>query len=185
MINQQLRQIKGLLRRREIKVSDALLIVLRHLRSRLPAERLTWLNRELLGYTREDLPSLYEKTRVKHFSIFKLSSKPCELEIPEYRFLSGAWAKLDDDCHLVCVDVPHLNDRSIFCNIGVQQIETQLEEIDNPSTHMLSMSADEETGSEFYCWSTELVRVHDAVRTKLCHFIEAVLEELKLPSSER
>jgi len=185
MINQQLRQIRSLLRRREIKLSDALLIVLRHLRTRLPAERLLWLNRELLGYTKEDLPQLYEKSRMKHFSIFRLTSKPCELEIPEYRFLAGTWAKIDEDCHLVGASEPHLNDRSIFCNIGIQQIETQLEEIDNPSAHMLSMSADTETGSEFYCWSTELVRINDAVRNKLCQFIEIVIEELKLPSNDR
>jgi len=94
-------------------------------------------------------------------------------------------AKIDEDCHLVGASEPHLNDRSIFCNIGIQQIETQLEEIDNPSAHMLSMSADTETGSEFYCWSTELVRINDAVRNKLCQFIEIVIEELKLPSNDR
>lgn len=185
MLNQQLRQIRSLLRRREIKLSDALLIVLRYLRSRLPAERLAWLNRELLGYTKEDLPSLYQPAKVKQFSLFKLQPKQFELEVPDYRFLSGAWGKLEGDAHLVCINAPHLTERSIFCNIGIQQIETQLDEIDDPDTHMLSMSSDEATGAEFYCWSTELVRVYDAVNAKLCHFLEVVIEELKLPSNER
>jgi hypothetical protein len=186
MLNQQLRQIRGLLRRREIKLSDALLIVLRYLRNRVPAERLLWLNRELLGYTKEDLPALYEKPKSKQFNLFKTPLKHIALAVPEYRFLNGTWGKLDDDGELITVDVPRqLGESCIFCNMGIQQIETVLDEIDTPDTHMFSMSADAETGTEFYCWSTELVRVHDAVRLKLCQFIENVMEEPKLPSSER
>jgi hypothetical protein len=185
MLYQQLKQIRGLLRRREIKLSDALLIVLRYLRNRLPGERLIWLNRELLGYCKDDLPSLYERPRLRQqFSLFRMQ-KTVELEVPEYRFLTGNWGRLGQDGQLICVQAAHLSDQNIFCNIGIQQIETQLQEIDNPGTNMFSMSSDELTGSEFYCWSTELVRVYDAVRQKLCEFIETVIEELKLPSNER
>ncbi|MGH9550494.1 MAG: hypothetical protein ACRD3W_14025 [Terriglobales bacterium] len=185
MLYNQLKQICGLLRRREIKLSDALLIVIRYLRDRLPPERLIWLNRELLGYRRDDLPALYERQKLRQFTLFKASAKKVEIEIPEYRFLNGTWGKLDDDGQLIAVEASHLRHSTIFCNMGIQQIETQLQEIDNPSTNMFSMSADELTGAEFYCWSSELDRVYDAVRTKLCRFIETVIEELKLPSSER
>jgi len=185
MLYQQLKQIRGLLRRREIKLSDALLIVLRYLRNKLPAERLIWLNRELLGYCKDDLPTLYERPKfIQQFSLFRMQ-RTVELEVPEYRFLTGSWGRLDQDAQFICVQAPHLSDRNIFCNIGIQQIETQLQEIDNPVTNMFSMSADELTGAEFYCLSTELVRVYDAVRLKLCQFIETVIEELKLPSNER
>jgi hypothetical protein len=185
MLYQQLNQIRQLLKRRDIKVSDALLIVMRHLREKLPPERLLWLNRELLGYCKEDLPCLYERPRQRQFALFKTTVRRPALEVPEYRFLDGSWGKIEEDGRLVCVQAPHLSDSNIFCNIGIQQIETQLGEIDNPSTNMLSMSADELTGAEFYCWSNELLRVYDAVRVKLCHYIETVIEELKLPSNER
>jgi hypothetical protein len=186
MLNQQLRQIRGLLRRREIKLSDALLIVLRYLRNRVPPERLIWLNRELLGYTKEDLPTLYEKPKGRQFNPFKTVPRHIVLEVPEYRFLHGAWGKLDDEGQLITVEVPkQLGESCIFCNMGIQQIETVLDDIDSPDSHMFSMSADPQTGTEYYCWSTELVRVHDAVRLKLCQFIENMMEEPKLPSNER
>ncbi len=54
-----------------------------------------------------------------------------------------------------------------------------------PETSLFSMSTDESSGAEFYCWSKELARVYDAVRVKLCDFIESVIEELKLAPNER
>jgi hypothetical protein len=180
MLNQQLSQVRGLLCRSEMKLSDAQLIVLRYLRTRLPADRLVWINRELLGYTKADLPSLYDQPKPKQLALSWLHGKNYVLAVPQYRFLNGYWGSLSEDGHLVCMDVPHLSDRSVFCNIGIQQIEIQLEEIDDPQLHMLSMSADELTGAEFYCWSTELVRIHDAVRQKLCDFLEVIMAEPKL-----
>jgi len=185
MLYHQLKQIRGQLRRREMKVSDALLITSRYLRERMPPERLIWLNRELLGYRKDDLAGLYEKPRFPQLSMFLPQPKKFELEVPSYRFLNGAWGTLDDSGKLVCIKAPHLLERNIFCNIGIQQIETQLEEMDEPSTSLFSMSADEATGAEFYCWSSELVRVYDSVRTKLCEFIETVIDELKLAPNER
>ncbi len=185
MLYQQLQQVRLQLRRREMKVSDGLLIVFRYLRERLPSERLIWLNRELLGYRKDDLASLYEKPRFKQFSIFLPAPQKSELEVPMYRFLSGAWGKLDKSGRLVCCNEPHLVEKSIFCNIGIQQIETQLDEMQEPDTSLFSMSVDPSSGAEFYCWSKELARVYDAVRVKLCDFIETVIEELKLAPNER
>ena len=185
MLYHQLQQIRGQLRRREIKVSDALLVVFRYLRNHLPAERLIWLNRELLGYRKDDLSCLYEKPKSRQFSIFLPQPRKLELEVPMYRFLSGSWGKLDGAGKLVCCNQPDLLERSIFCNIGIQQIETQLEEITDPETSLFSMSFDPKSGAEFYCWSDELTRVYDAVGLKLCDFIETVIQELKLASNER
>ncbi|CAN5448267.1 hypothetical protein BH10CYA1_BH10CYA1_44740 [soil metagenome] len=185
MLYQQLQQVRRQLRRREMRVSDALLIVFRYLRDRLPADRLIWLNRELLGYRKDDLASLYERPRVRQFSIFLPAPKKNEMEVPMYRFLTGAWGKLDKNGKLVCCDQQHLSEKSIFCNIGIQQIETQLDDMQEPETSLFSMSTDESSGAEFYCWSKELARVYDAVRLKLVDFIETVILELKLAPNER
>lgn len=185
MLYNQLQQISRQLHRREMKVSDALLIVFRYLRNHLPAERLIWLNRELLGYRKDDLSCLYEKPKFRQFSIFLPASRGLELEVPMYRFLSGSWGKLDACGKLVCSKEPALLERSIFCNIGIQQIETQLDELTDPEASLFSMSIDAESGAEFYCWSDELTRVYEAVSVKLCDFIETVIQELKLAPNER
>jgi hypothetical protein len=187
MLYQQLEKLRVQLRRREIKVSDALLLLLRFLRQKLPGERLTWLNRELLGYSRDDLDAFYEKPKTPSFTI--LFSTPRRdrivMEVPEYRFLIGTWGRLDNRGKFVTVTDAHLVEKSIFCNIGIQQIETQLEDMDEPLTSLFSMSFDEGTGAEFYCWSKELLRVYEAVRFKLVDFIDVVVEELKLAPNER
>lgn len=186
MLSTQLNQIRGLLRRREIKVSDALLIVMRYLRHKLPPAKLVWLNRELLGYRKDDLPDLYQQNQKnQQFTIFRTSARKSELAVPEYRFLQGTWGTLDPNGDLLPISAPHLSESTIFCNMGIQQIEVQLQELDDPKHSMFSMSTDELTGAEFYCWARELVRVYDAVRAKLCTFIDNAVEELKLPSNER
>ncbi len=180
MLYRQLLQLRAQLGARDVKVSDALLLVARCLRGKIAASRLIWLNRELLGYRKDDLASIYEKPRFPGISALFAGSRRTELALPHYRFLLGSWGKLDRHGKLLCVYEPQLLEKSIFCNIGIQQIETQLEEMDDPDGSLFSMSADHETGAEFYCWSRELVRVHEAVRVKLCEFIDEVIEELKL-----
>jgi hypothetical protein len=184
---QQLNKLRLQLRRREIKVSDALLLLLRFLRPQLPGDRLTWLNRELLGYSKDDLEAFYEKP--KFGAIYSFFQPPkrtrMRMEIPNYRFLMGTWGRVSQEGKFVSVTEPTLVEKSIFCNIGIQQIETQLEEIEEPLTSLFSMSFDENTGAEFYCWSKELLRVYEAVRFKLVDFIEAVIDELELAPNER
>lgn len=183
MLYQQLRNVREQLRRGDIKVSDGLLIVSRYLCDKLPAERLVWLNRELLGYRREDLSGLYGKPSIPQILFLPASRKPL-LEVPDYRFLNGAWGNVDSEGRLVCVDDQRLLQKSIFCNIGIQQIETQIEEMDEPANSLFSMSMDPQSGAEFYCWSEELLRVYESVRSKLCEFIVIAIEELKLAPNE-
>jgi len=187
MLYHKLQMIRGQLRRREVKVSDALLIVSRCLRDKLPEERLRWLNRELLGYRADDLAILCDKPKFPQLGLLlvPLSNKKHDLEVPQYRFLSGSWGRMDLTGRLVRVNAVHLVEKSIFCNIGIQQIEVQLDETEDPINSLFSMSLDERTGAEFYCWSRELVRVYEAVRGKLGEFIDNVLEELKSTSNER
>lgn len=184
MLYQQLKNIRGQLRRGEMKVSDGLLIVSRYLRDRLPAERLIWMNRELLGYRREDLSELYDNKPTLSQMLFSPASRRPLMEVPHYRFLSGAWGNVDGAGRLVCVNDPRLIQKSIFCNIGIQQIETQLDEMDEPANSLFSMSMDPQSGAEFYCWSDELLRVYESVRRKLCEFILVAIEELKLAPNE-
>jgi hypothetical protein len=185
MLHRQLKNITGQLRQGDLKVSDALLITSRYLRPCLPPDRLLWLNRELLGYRKDDLSAIYERRRSSQFQVLVQAPRRPFLEIPTYRFLSGVWGKVDNFGRLVCREEPHLSDKCIFCNIGIQQIETQLAEMEEPLTSLFSMSIDEDSGLEFYCWSKELVRVHEAVRAKLCEFIETVIDELELASNQK
>jgi hypothetical protein len=178
MLHQQLLHIREQLEVGDIKVSDALLMVSRCLRGKIDDARLVWLNRELLGYRREDLAVFYERPKFGLSYLFGGRDLD-EAEIPTYRFLMGAWGKMDRQGKLVCVQEARLVSKSIFCNIGIQQIETQLEEMDEPTASLFSISADQSTGAEFYCWSRELFRIKQEVRDKLCSFINSMVNELE------
>ena len=188
MLDRQLLQIRERLTDGDLKVSDALLMVSRCLRSKVDDRRLVWLNRELLGYRKEDLAVFYE--RPKFGLAYLFGSNPLVTpkreyeEVPTYRFLMGAWGKVDRQGKLLCVQEPRLVSKSIFCNIGIQQIETQIDDMEDPSSSLFSISADQATGAEFYCWSRELFRIYQAVKDKLCSFIDSILDEMRLSSEE-
>jgi hypothetical protein len=192
VLDKQLSLIRLQLAERTLSVSDGLLFSLRALRGKISENRLTWLNRELLGYRPEDLESLAEsEPRKNSFSKIVLlwapSKKSPEVlqEAPIYRFLKGTWGRMDDYGNLDKTPESQQIDKSIFCNIGIQQLEAQLSEMENPLEGLFSMSYDRATGSEFYCYSSELVRIQDAVRDKLLQFIDDVIEELRLsPTGE-
>ena len=188
MLHRQLLQIREQLEVGDLKVSDALLMISRSLRAKIDDQRLVWLNRELLGYRKEDLALFYERPK---FGISYLlgvqkpgSAGRDDLEVPTYRFLMGAWGKVDRQGKLVCVQEPRLTSKSIFCNIGIQQIETQIDEMEEPSASLFSISADRASGAEFYCWSRELFRIYEAVREKLLTFLDEVVEELRTAAEE-
>lgn len=167
---------------REMKLSDALLLVLRCLREIVPEERLVWVNRELLGYRQDDLEALSEQHMGLNIFLAWISEsrKRPVLEVPSYRFLDGVWGRIDPTGRLIAVVEPELAQRQIFCNIGIQQIELQLDEIETPTDALFSLSYDERTGAEFFCESRELVRVYDHVRFKLIEFLDKVIGELKV-----
>jgi hypothetical protein len=181
MLYHQLQQIREQIETKKIKVSDALLVVFRYLRDSLPAQRLMWLNRELLGYRSDDLEPLYNQHPFKPFS-YNDSDLNGEPAVPEYRFLTGTWGKLAADGSLVPSPRKHLHQRMIFCNIGIQQLETQIEELGGRRA-LFSMSSDA-SGAEFFCTADELTRIHEDVQSRLCVFITSVIEELNLASTE-
>ncbi len=188
MLYHQLNRIREQLAVKDLSVSDGLLLTSRALRGKLPELRLTWLNRELLGYRAEDLETLGEKEakRPSFSKIVQLLApvkKQPELEVPVYRFLSGTWGILDGSGKLAKVLEPQLLEKSIFCNIGMQQLESQLNEMDDPMSGLFSMSFDQQTGAEFYCYSRELVRIQESVRLKLSQFIDESISELHLSAS--
>lgn len=191
MLSNQLSRIKTQLAARELTVSDGLLLTLRAVRGHLPESRLTWLNRELLGYRPEDLEEFSDrdgaggkknrnKMGLPRLVLLWAPGKKNEekLTSPVYRFLQGTWGKIDDSGGMVTMTEPQLIEKSIFCNIGLQQLEAQLTEMEDPLTGLFSMSFDRETGAEFYCYSRELVRIQEAVRSKLCQFIDETLSGL-------
>ena len=182
MLYQQLKQILLQIEGNKITLSDALLIVFRYLRHSLPADRLIWINRELLGYRSDDLESLYNQNPFQQISLVDWDSYDEELAVPSYRFLEGTWGNLDQDGVLVASDRKQLQQRRIFCNIGIQQLETQIDELGTRRA-LFSMSNDS-SGAEFFCTSDELSRIHDEVKLRLSVFIRSVIEELDLASTE-
>lgn len=184
MLHRQLHQIRAQLGAKEMKVSDALLLVMRCLRGKVVGQRLIWLNRELLGYHHDDL-SLFERSKFSSISSFFSGNRKTELAVPSYRFLLGSWGRLDREGRLLCTHERRLMEKAIFCNIGIQQIETHFDEMTDANGSLFSMSADKASGAEFYCWSKELTRVYEAVRVKLCDFIDSVIEDLNLAPNGR
>jgi hypothetical protein len=187
MYYQQLDRLRLQLCGGQIKVSDALLLLMRLLRPRFPEERLSWLNRELLGYSKADLEAFYEKPKFGTLSVLFQPPKRnrFKLAIPSYRFLVGSWGSVDNEGRFNQAFRPTLEDKRIFCNIGIQEIEVQLDELEQPTASLFSMSYDESTGSEFFCSSKELLRIYDSVKQKLLDFIETVIDELEFASNER
>lgn len=198
MLYQQLSRIRGQLALKELSVADGLLLSLRALRGRIADDKLTWLNRELLGYRPEDLQNLGEKEPKKAgisriVMLWAPARKP-ELEAPTYRFLNGTWGHIDENGRLTAVHDDQLTEKSIFCNIGLQQLEAQLAELgeldemgqnNHPDGSLFSMSFDPRSRAEFYCYSRELVRIQETVRSKLCQFIDDSMAELNLaPKSD-
>ncbi len=187
MLLSKLESIRDQVSRREMKLSDALLLALRCLRGTVSSDKLIWVNRELLGYRPDDLDAQQEREDNDHSTILGFfrpwSIEPprkVNLEMPRYRFLSGIWGRIDRAGRLVTVMEPELAQRQIFCNIGIQQIEIQLEEMENPTEALFSLSFDERYGAEFFCESAELIRVYDHVRFKLVDFIDRTIDELDL-----
>ncbi|HMW88407.1 MAG TPA: hypothetical protein PLC15_03065 [Candidatus Obscuribacter sp.] len=185
MLYDQLSRIKTQLSSKELSVSDGLLLTMRALRGHLPDAKLIWLNRELLGYRPEDLEEFSEKEPKKAvFPKIVMLWSPAKkqeeekLSSPVYRFLQGTWGKLDESGGMTTICEPQLMEKSIFCNIGIQQLEAQLTEMDDPLSALFSMSFDKATGAEFYCYSKELVRIQEAVRIKLCQFLDEVMEDI-------
>lgn len=185
MLQDQLSRIKTQLANKELTVSDGLLLTVRALRGRLPESKLIWLNRELLGYRQEDLEEFSDKEPKKNpFPKIVMLWSPSKkqdsekLTSPTYRFLQGTWGKIDEAGGMTTITEPQLMEKSIFCNIGIQQLEAQLTEMEDPLNGLFSMSFDRATGAEFYCYSRELVRIQEAVRIKLCQFIDEALDEI-------
>lgn len=186
MLLNKLESIRDQVSRREMKLSDALLLALRCLRGAISSDKLVWVNRELLGYRPDDLDGQSEKED-EHPSLMGFfrpwSVEPprkITIDMPRYRFLSGVWGRIDRTGRLNTVVSSELAQRQIFCNIGIQQIEIQLEEMENPLEALFSLSFDEKTGAEFFCESAELIRVYDHVRFKLVDFIDKTIDELEL-----
>lgn len=184
MLYQQLSRIRGQLALKELSVADGLLLSLRALRGKIADEKLTWLNRELLGYRPEDLQSLGDrepkKAGISRIVLLWAPARKPELEAPTYRFLNGTWGHMDDDGQLTTTSDNQLSEKSIFCNIGLQQLEAQLSDMEDPEGALFSMNFDARTGAEFYCYSKELVRIQETVRLKLCQFIDDSMAELNL-----
>ncbi len=186
MPTEQLFRIKSQLSTKELTVSDGLLLTLRALRGHLPENRLLWLNRELLGYRPEDLEEFSPPEPKKNvfprivmlWSPARKQHEEEKLTSPRYRYLQGTWGKLNESGGITTVAAPQLLEKSIFCNIGLQQLEAQLQEMEDQEGALFSMSHDLETGAEFYCFARELSRITEAVRIKLCQFIDEAMQEL-------
>lgn len=166
MIEGKLLNVRYQLERKEIKLSDALLITARFLNNQLKKKQLTWLNRELLGYLKEDLEGFFN---AKDESKFPL---------PDYRFLRGSWGRECDDGMIIHLETPRLKEKRIFCNIGIQQIETQLLELKEKNSepmedNVFCMSFDPATGAQFYCNATELEKIYLSVKQRLLDFIDS------------
>ncbi|MBI1272222.1 hypothetical protein GC174_17475 [bacterium] len=168
MLETKLVTIKGQLARGEIKLSDALLIISRMLNRKISGKRLLWMNRELLGYLQEDLASLTNESGPQ----FEKAHMP----IPEYRFLAGVWGKPGGDGRIFHLETPRLKEKRIFCNIGIQQIETQLATLNRRKgvDSIFCMSFDALTGAQFFCTAEEIERLYGSVSRRLIDFIDSV-----------
>lgn len=154
-----------------MKLSDALLFVSRFLTNKVEGHKLTWLNRELLGYLKEDLEPIFDERKKVSEARSKLDRS---LPVPSYRFLTGAWGRQNSDGMVIHIEIPRLKEKKIFCNIGIQQIETQLSQLDDPAMNVYCMSFDPTTGAQFYCYAEELDRLYLSVSNRLIDFIDSI-----------
>ena len=79
---------------------------------------------------------------------------------------------------IIHLETPRLKEKRIFCNIGIQQIETQLLELKEKNSepmedNVFCMSFDPATGAQFYCNATELEKIYLSVKQRLLDFIDS------------
>jgi len=166
-----------------INTSDAILLILKRLRPIEGFQYVEFLNRELLGYSNEDISRITEKKEHSatadlvisgRFSTF---SQGDELTID--RVLPGLKVEIEiaEDGNIKVADETRVS--TIFCSCGIIEIEQLLSK--HPELYA-AVDYDEATNCVFMCKTKHLKRLNDSLRKKICRFLADTITEIEINS---
>jgi hypothetical protein len=144
-------------------------------------ESVEFLNRELLGYSNEDIARLAKK-KEEHREIadlvisgrFSTFVQGDELTID--RVLPGLKVEIEilEDGSIRVADETRVS--TIFCGCGIVEIEQLLS--NHPELYA-AVEYDEATNCVFMCKTKHLKRLNESLRKKICRFLEDTIVEFE------
>jgi len=178
-----LERVKQQLTDNSVNTSDAILRILNCLRPIEGFEYVEFLNRELLGYSSEDIDRIAGKKEHRatadlvisgRFSTF---SQGDELTID--RVLPGLKVEIEivEDGSIKVANESRVS--TIFCSCGIIEIEQLLSK--HPELYA-AVDYDEATNCVFMCKTKHLKRLNKSLRKKICRFLLDTIAEIEIDS---
>jgi hypothetical protein len=175
-----LERVKQQLTDNSVNTSDAILSILTCLRPIDGFEYVGFLNRELLGYSDEDIDRIAEQKEHRATADLVISgsfstfSQGDELTID--RVLPGLKVEVEiaEDGSIKVADETRVS--TIFCSCGIIEIEQLLSK--HPELYA-AVDYDEATNCVFMCKTKHLTRLNESLRKKICRFLEDTIAEIK------
>ncbi|MDR3615169.1 MAG: hypothetical protein P4L53_16550 [Candidatus Obscuribacterales bacterium] len=179
-----LERVKQQLTDNSVNTSDAILRILNCLRPIEGFEYVGFLNRELLGYSNEDIDRIAEKKEHSATADLVISgsystfSQGDELTID--RVLPGLKVEIEiaEDGTITVADESRVS--TIFCSCGIIEIEQLLSK--HPELYA-AVDYDESTNCVFMCKTKHLKRLNDSLRKKICRFLDDTIAEIRIDST--
>jgi uncharacterized protein (DUF2267 family) len=180
LISAYLEQLKKQLETNKISCSDTILKALRVCRRLLPEEQLECLTNELMGYSGKQV----EEMRVRFTSPDSpVAKKRSQLDSAIHRVLPGFRLKVGED-HQGLTFMGEPKTSTFFCEIGILEIEELIADSVSKAHTYTAVDFDEESNTVFVCKTKSLLNLKDAVRKKICQFLETLIRDLRGSVSE-
>ncbi len=180
LISTYLEQLKLQLQTNKISSSDAILGALRVCRRLLPEEQLICLTRELLGYTSKDAEDIKVRLAAADFPVVK---KRPQLDSCIHRILPGYRLEVGQD-QLGLMFIGEPKSTAFFCEMGMVEIEELISDSLCQGHNYSAIDFDEGTNTVFICKTTSLVNLQEAVKRKICLFLDTLIKDLRVPDSQ-
>ncbi|HEY9786030.1 MAG TPA: hypothetical protein V6D17_11550, partial [Candidatus Obscuribacterales bacterium] len=160
---------------KQILVSDAILSSLKILRIVYDGERLTPLNRELLGYLDEEVKEFERLWReADHLSIAQLGRQG----VPTYRMINGFWVEQTGSSRLRKTPSYSGSRGTIFANFGAVELELLLARFKGDEGSYVGIKFENDGNSVFMCRSSQLFSVYSAIRENVRTQIEQLTKQM-------
>lgn len=181
LISSYLEEVKAWLETDKISCSDAILKSLRICRRLVPEEQLRCLTQELLGYSREDADAIRARFGSSDSPVAK---KRSQLDSCIHRFLPGFRLEVGED-HQGLMFMGKPRTMPFFCQSGILELEELIADSLNKGHIYTAIDFDEESNTVFVCRTKNLISLKDAVRQKICRFLDALITDLRIPGANR
>lgn len=173
LLSECLRELSAKLDARDILLSDAILKALKVLRIFYSDDRLTFFNRELLGYLSEEMAEIDASRKCNEEGL--LVGEP----LTAYRYLTGFW--IDESLlkrgvrTIACLQTQKTG---LFCNYGVGEIEQLMARLHCDDQHYIGIKLAEKSSRVFLCRASQIYRLYSSIRHQVKLKIDRFIDEL-------